>query len=70
MTTNNNPIVSIPQQLKSPKAWANKTGEIVMSGVIVIFWLLVASVVLAIAFIGIKAILFFTDIASQSLGSS
>lgn len=58
------------QQLKSPKLWATKTGEIVMSGIQVIFWLLVAFAAAAIGYIGIKAILFFTGIASNALGGS
>ena len=70
MTTNQNPQVSIPQQLKSPKAWASKTAEIVISGALIIMWLLVALAVIAIGYIGVKAILFFTDIATQALGGS
>ena len=66
--TNQGPIVNLPAQIKSPKAWAAKTGEIVMSTIIIIFWLLVASAGIAIGYIGFQAILFFAKIATRALG--
>ena len=70
MTTNQKPIVTLPQQIKSPKAWAAKTGEVVMSTIIIIFWLLVASAGIAIGYVGFKAVIFFAEIATKSLGGS
>ena len=67
MTNQNKPIVTLPPALKSPKKWASKTGEIVMSTIIIIFWLLVASAGIAIGYVGFKAVIYFARIASQAL---